>query len=169
MELPGSGYLYTVATLAMTFIGFCAIVISLHATRDKENRKLKLLRRHTRGYIEIGFSAVMAAMVAPMLAACGMPAWLTWRWASAIIAVVFAVHIWYTLTRFAAITGRIPTHVLVNSTITGLIVLSLLVNSSGFLIEPSAAPVVVAATWRLIHAVEVFLLTHEDYFEDAAA
>jgi hypothetical protein len=32
MELPGSAYLYTLATLAMTFAGFCAIVIVLRQT-----------------------------------------------------------------------------------------------------------------------------------------
>jgi hypothetical protein len=170
MELAWFGYLYTVATLAMTFIGFCAIVLSLHATRDKENRKLKLLRMHTRGYIEIGFSSVVAAMLAPMLAACGLPALLTWRWASAIIAVGLVAHIWYSLKRFAVITEwRIPMLFWVNSTITGLIVLSLIANSSGFMIEPSAGPVVVAATWRLIHAVDVFLLTYEDFFDDGVS
>ena len=32
MELLGSAYLYTLATLAMTFSGFCAIVIVLRQT-----------------------------------------------------------------------------------------------------------------------------------------
>ena len=36
MELPGSAYLYTLATLSMTFAGFCAIVIVLRQTIGKE-------------------------------------------------------------------------------------------------------------------------------------
>ena len=36
MELPGSAYLYTLATLAMTFAGFCAIVIVLRQTTGKD-------------------------------------------------------------------------------------------------------------------------------------
>ena len=35
MELPGSAYLYTLATLAMTFAGFCAIVIVLRQTTGR--------------------------------------------------------------------------------------------------------------------------------------
>ena len=170
MELPWSSYLYVVAALAMTFIGFCAIVLSLHTTGDKENVKLKLLRQHATGYIEIGFSSVLAAMLAPMLTVCGLPASLTWRWSSAAIAVGLAVHVWLTLKRLAAITAwHIPIRTWINQTITGLVVLSLIANSSGFLIEPSAAPVVVAATWRLVHAVVVFLQTYEDFYDDAAA
>jgi hypothetical protein len=169
MELPWSGYLYAVASLAMTFIGFCAIVLSLHQTRDRENAKLKLLRQHTRGYIELGFSSVAAAMLAPMLAACGFSASLAWRLASALIAIGLAVHIWYVLKRFVALTKwRIPTRIWINSTITGLVILGLLANSAGFLFEPNAGPVVVAATWRLVMAALVFLLTYEDFMSDAA-
>jgi VIT1/CCC1 family predicted Fe2+/Mn2+ transporter len=50
MELPWSNYLYAVATLAMTFIGFCAIVISLHQTRNGRSPNITILRQHTRGY-----------------------------------------------------------------------------------------------------------------------
>jgi hypothetical protein len=36
MELPGSAYLYTLATLSMTFAGFCAVVIVLCQTIGRE-------------------------------------------------------------------------------------------------------------------------------------
>jgi hypothetical protein len=36
VDLPGSAYLYTLATLSMTFGGFCAIVIVLRQTAGKE-------------------------------------------------------------------------------------------------------------------------------------
>ena len=122
-------------------------LVFMQPEKKRGVRKLKVLRFHIRGYIEIGFSSVVAAMLAPMLAACGLSASLTWRWASAIIAVGLVAHILYALKRFVAI-GHIPIHFQFNSTITALIILSLIANSSGFLIEPSAGPVVVAATWR---------------------
>src|SRR5262249_2474098 len=92
MELPWSSYLYVVATLAMTFVGFCAIVISLHQTR-KKSPNIQILRIHTRGYIELGFSSVGVAMLAPLLAACGLSASLAWRWSSVIIAVALTAHV----------------------------------------------------------------------------
>jgi hypothetical protein len=36
MELPGSAYLYTLATLSMTFAGFSAVVIVLCQTIGRE-------------------------------------------------------------------------------------------------------------------------------------
>ena len=169
MELPWSNYLYAVATLAMTFIGFCAIVISLHQTRDGRSPNMKILRQHTRGYIELGFSAVGAAMLAPMLAACGLSASLAWRWSSVIIAVGLTVHVCFVLRRwfFVLAKGQVPMRIWVNQALTGLVVLGLLANSIGFLIEPSAGPVVVAATWRLVMAAAVFFLTYEDFLESA--
>lgn len=41
MELPGSGYLYTMATLAMTFVGFCAIVLIFRQSMGAESSKFQ--------------------------------------------------------------------------------------------------------------------------------
>jgi len=167
MELPWSSYLYVVATLAMTFVGFCAIVISLHQTR-KKSPNIQILRIHTRGYIELGFSSVGVAMLAPLLAACGLSASLAWRWSSVIIAVALTAHVCLVLKRFFALAkGPVPMRIWVDQAITGLVILALFANSIGFLIEPSAGPVAVAATWRLVLAAAVFLLTYEDFLESA--
>jgi hypothetical protein len=168
MQLPWSDYLYAVASLAMTFIGFCTIVLGLAQIRDKTNSKLKLLRQHARGYIVLGFSAVAAALLAPMLAACGLSASLAWRLSSAIIAIGSAAQIWYTVKRFKVLAAGsgIPKRVWINSIISGFVILALLVNSAGVLFEPNAGPVVVAATWRLTLAVVVFMLTYEHFLED---
>ena len=59
MELPGSGYLYTLAVLAMTFVGFCAIVLAFrHTTKTSPTNVL-----HSHIYIELGFSAAGFAML----------------------------------------------------------------------------------------------------------
>ena len=50
MELPGSAYLYTLATLAMTFAGFCAIVIVLRQTTGKDISSFHVVL--TRLYLE---------------------------------------------------------------------------------------------------------------------
>ena len=168
MELPWSNYLYAVASLGMTFVGFCTIVLGLHQTIDKKGSKLNFLRRHMQGYIELGFSSVVIAMLTPMLAACGLSASLAWRWSSALIAVGLVLHVWYALSRMAAITAwKIPKRFWINSAITGLIVLSLIANALGYFVEPIAGPVVVAATWRLVNAVMVFFLTYEEFIESA--
>jgi len=43
MELPGAIYLYTLATLAMTFIGFSAIVMIVRQTLGHKLSRLDVL------------------------------------------------------------------------------------------------------------------------------
>jgi hypothetical protein len=70
MELPGSAYLYTLATLSMTFVGFCAIVIVLRQTAGKELSGWHVVL--TRLYIESGFWAAAFCMLPSLLALHGL-------------------------------------------------------------------------------------------------
>lgn len=165
MELSGSGYLYTLATLAMTFVGFCAIVLVFrHGMRTKGG---KSHRHHSHLYIELGFTAAAFAMLAPLLAASGIPHPIAWRVSSAIIAVALVAHTVFQLRRFKASNpGRFPKRVWVNLIITVLVTLGLLANTSGFLMEPGLGPVAIAATWRLVMGVEIFMLTMEEFIAE---
>ena len=64
MELPGSAYLYTLATLAMTFAGFCAIVIVLCQTVGKYVSGFHLVL--TRLYLEAGLFSARAISALPL-------------------------------------------------------------------------------------------------------
>jgi hypothetical protein len=81
MDLPGSAFLYTVATLAMTFVGFCAVVLVLRQARAEKATDLQLM--HSHGYIEVALSAVAIAILPPLLAVCGLSELRTWQWSSA--------------------------------------------------------------------------------------
>jgi hypothetical protein len=160
MDLPGFVYLYTLATLAMTFVGFCAVVFVLRQGRVKKQTGIHIL--HSHGYIEIALSSAAAAMLPPLLAVCGLSSLQVWQWSSAIIAFGLIAHTAYTLGRFFKIVSwRIPTHALVNWIITALVVVALIGNIIGYPNQPSVGPIAVAATWRLIMAIEVFFLTLE--------
>ena len=80
MEAPGTTYLYTLATLSMTFAGFCAIVIVLRQALGE-----KLWGFHvvlTKLYLEAGLGATAFCMLPPMLASCGAPSSVVWRTSS---------------------------------------------------------------------------------------
>jgi hypothetical protein len=70
MELPGSAYLYTLATLAMTFAGLCAIVIVLRQTTGKDMSGFHIVL--TRIYLESGLFSAAFCMLPPLLALCGL-------------------------------------------------------------------------------------------------
>ena len=65
MELPGSAYLYTLATLAMTFAGFCAIVIVLRQTTGKDISGFHIVL--TRIYLESGLFSAAFCMLPPFV------------------------------------------------------------------------------------------------------
>jgi hypothetical protein len=171
MELAGSAYLYAIASLAMALVGFSAIVLTLQQITDRRDpKRLKILRQHARGYIELGFSSVGAAILPSALAACGLSATLTWRWSSAIIALGLTYHVGLVFKRFRTIgrsTGskKMPPRILIGMVVNILVIIAVLLNATGLLFEPNAAPIIVAATWRFASAVIVFMLTYEEFLE----
>ena len=163
MELPGSGYLYTIAALAMTFVGFTTIVLVF-----RQNMKASpITALHSHGYMEHGFSAAAFAMLAPLLATFGLSVPVIWRSTSLIIAIVIIGHHWFTLHRFMRMTGRFPLRFLINSGISVIVTIALLANAVGSPFDPQLGPVAAAATLRLFIGAEIFMLTFEEYFSDS--
>jgi hypothetical protein len=113
---------------------------------------------HSHGYIEIALGLAAAAMLPPLLAVRGVPALTIWQWSSAIIAVGFAAHTYYNLERSYRIIGwRFPVHVWINTIVTVAVIAALVANTIGVPLKPDVGPIAVAATWRLVMAIEIFL------------
>jgi hypothetical protein len=77
MELLGSSYLYTLAALSVTFVGFYALVIVLRQTFGGALSKLDVLI--TRIFIQLGFLVAASAMLPPLFALFGLRQDLIWR------------------------------------------------------------------------------------------
>jgi hypothetical protein len=163
MDLPGSAFLYTVATLAMTFVGFCAVVLVLRQARAEKATDLQLM--HSHGYIEVALSAVAIAILPPLLAVCGLSELRTWQWSSATIAVGLIAYTVYILNAFYKLSrGKIPAYVWINQLVTALVILLLIGNVFGVPNPPNIGPIAIAATWRLIMAVTIFFCSLEELF-----
>src|SRR5215475_11122794 len=87
MDLAGSNYLYTLATLSVTFVGFSALVIVLRQTFGGELSKLDILI--TRIFIQLGFLVAASAMLPPLLALFSIPHARIWSLCSLCTAVPF--------------------------------------------------------------------------------
>ena len=163
MELPGSGYLYTIAALAMTFVGFTTIVLVF-----RQNMKASPLKAFlSQAYMEYGFSSAAFAMLAPLLATFGLSAPVIWRSTSLIIVIVLIGHHWFTMHRFLRTLGRLPLRFLINSGISIIVIIMLLANAVGSLFDPQLGPVAAAATLRLFIGAEIFMLTFEEFLADS--
>jgi len=158
MELPGSAYLYTLATLSMTFAGFCAIVIVLRQTTGKNISGFHIIL--TRLYLESGLFAAAFCMLPPLLAACGLSETTVWRVSSAIVlAVLLGYGATYPKRRAVIIAGPVPRARWVPIVAASmLVVIALVGNIAGFPYRPTMGPLAVAATWTLACGAIVFVL-----------
>jgi hypothetical protein len=156
MELPGSAYPYTLATLAMTFAGFCAIVIVLRQTTGKYVSGFHLVL--TRLYLEAGLFSAAFCMLPPLLALCGLAETTVWRVSSAIIAtVLLCFGAIYPMRRASSYRGPGAERPLdANRHRLNARRLS---NAAGFPYRPTIGPVAVAATWTLGCGATIFVLS----------
>jgi hypothetical protein len=168
MELPGSTYLYALATLAMTFAGFCAIVIGLRQTIGKPVSGFHIVL--TRLYLESGLLAVAFAMLPPLLAVCGLGETIVWRIASAGIALVMVGYgATYPMRRGAIMAGRVPSGRWIPIVaVSALVIMTLISNAVGFPNPPAVGPVAAAATWTLGCGAMVFVLALNAFWSDTA-
>jgi hypothetical protein len=158
MDLPGSAYLYTLASLAMTFAGFCAIVIVLRQTTGKAISGFHLVL--TRLYLESGLFSAAFCMLPPLLALCGLTETTVWRVSSAMIATVLVCSgATYPMRRAAITVDSLPSARWMPIVVVSLLVLVALVgNAVGFPYRPTIGPIAVAATWSLSCGATVFVL-----------
>jgi hypothetical protein len=165
MELPGSVYLYTLATLSMTFAGFSAVVIVLCQTIGREISGFHIVLM--RLYIEAGFWAAGFCMLAPLLAAYGLSEAMVWRATSAIIAMVMIGYgATYPMRRRAMMTESLPPgRWLPIVAISTLVVVALIGNAVGIPREPAVGPVALAASWTLGCAAVIFILALNAFWQ----
>jgi hypothetical protein len=156
MELPGTSYLFTVAILGMTFIGFSAIVMLLRQTLGRKLRPFDALFAHV--YMEFGLIVSMGAMLPPLLTFWELSPMVAWRMSSALVGLpLFVFALTYPARRRAASGEATPIYVRVNVSIVLLLSLTFLITAAGALPERSGAVFLTALTVFLIFAVGTWL------------
>jgi hypothetical protein len=165
VELPGSAYLYTLATLSMTFVGFCAVVIALRQTAGKELSGWHVVL--TRLYIESGLWAAAFCMLPSLLALCGLSPPTVWRASSVIIALVMIVYgATYPERRRLKVKEPLPSRRwVVIAVVSTLVIAGLLSNAAGVPYGSGVAPIALAATWTLACGAAIFVVALDAFWE----
>jgi hypothetical protein len=107
MELVGATYLYTLATISITFVGFSTLFMIIRQTLGGAISKFDILL--ARNFLQIGFAAVITSLLPPLLILFSLHEHTVWRLASvagAIFPLLFAAT--YPARRFAATGTRMP-------------------------------------------------------------
>ena len=156
MELPEVTYLYTVALIGMTFIGFSVIVMLLRQTVGRKLRTFDALFAHV--YMEFGLIVTVAALLPPLLVFWGSPAALIWRVSAGLAAIpVILFGLTYPSRRRKATGEPTPLYVRVNVTLVLLMGLVFVATSAGVWPARSAALFLSDVTAFLVFSVGTWL------------
>jgi len=156
MESPATSYLYTMAILGMSFMGFAAVVMLLRQTLGSDLRAFDAL--FARVYMEFGLIATIGSMLPPLLMFWELPPAAVWRVSSGLLGIsLLAFTVTYPTRRRTASGEPTPLYVRVNLSILFLISLTLLLEASGVLHERSGRIFLTALTVFLTFAVGTWL------------
>jgi hypothetical protein len=137
VELPGSAYLYALAMVSITFVGFSALLIVMRQARGR--RPTSYDTYFTLSFIQVGFIVTASGLVPPALALYDWPAGVVWRVSSAIVAIPILLFVSRVPARRRAATGTgVPAFVTVLLWVQAATATALLLNAAVGLPRPGA-------------------------------
>ena len=138
MEIPGSSYLYTLATVSITFVGFSALLMIFRQTMGVAITKYDNF--FTLSFIQTGFIVTAGSMLPQLLALFEQSHGTVWRVSSTIMAIIVLSFVGtFPVRRRAATGARAPLYVNILLVFQGIIAASLISDAIGKPLEPGAA------------------------------
>jgi hypothetical protein len=126
--VDASGYLYTLATVGMTFAGLSVLTMILRQMLGGQITKWDSFV--TRTWIQLGFMTTFGAILPPLLILFGVPAPIAWRISSGVMAVILGSWaLTFPRRRQAVNPTRLPLQVVVFSLAMDLAALFLAANA----------------------------------------
>jgi hypothetical protein len=167
MDLPGSAYLYTVATVSVTFVGFSALAMLCRQPVGTGITSYDSF--FTIIFMQTGFMVTAGALLPPLLALYELSPDFVWRWSSAITAIPIFLFVFTFPGRRRKATSRSASAfvwmLLLLQLISGLY---LVFNAIGNPVRTGGAAYAVAMTAMLFTSVLAYLLALADLFQPPA-
>jgi hypothetical protein len=148
MDQRITAYLFTLAGLSIAFVGFSTIAIAfLQATE----RKMSILHfALVRLFFVNGLAAAGFSLLPPLLDLLGLPDVVIWRLSSALlVACLVTFFIAGFRLRRQAVEGPPPLGILINITVSLVVIVLLCLNVAGVFFTPNVGAYAVGATWLL--------------------
>lgn len=156
MTLTGSDYLLRLSALAVSFVGWSAIVVTLRRALGAELPALHVY--FVRFFIEGGLAVAAFGLLPGALSFTGLAETTIWRLSSAAAGLMFSVYLIFLFRRRRRVTRgpiRLPT--LVAFAISILATVALWLNATSWAFPPGAAAYLLALTWLLVVGGWVFV------------
>ncbi len=162
--MDASGYLYTIATVGMTFAGLSVLTMILRQMLG--GRLTKWDSWVTRTWIQLGFMTTLGSILPPLLTLFGTTAPIAWRISSGVMAVILGSWaLTFPRRRQAVNPTRLPLQVIIFSLAMDIAALALAANAIVVHGERLAGVYAAAVTAILIGAGMLFLFTFVYWYE----
>ena len=153
-----SGYLYTIATVGMTFAGLSVLTMIFRQLLGGQMTKWDSFVSRT--WVELGFMTTFGSILPPLLILFEAPAPIAWHISSGIMAVILGGWaLTFPRRRLAANPTRLPLQVVIFSLAMNIAALALAANAIVVPVERLAGVYAAAVTAILIGAGMLFLFT----------
>jgi hypothetical protein len=162
--VDASGYLYTIATVGMTFAGLSVLTMILRQMLGGQMTRWDSFVART--WVELGFMTTFASILPPLLLVFGAPAPIAWRIPSGVMAVILGGWaLTFPRRRQAVNPTRLPIPVVIFSAARDITALALAANAIVGLGELLAGVYAAAVTAILIGAGMLFLFAFVHWYE----
>jgi hypothetical protein len=158
------GYLYTIATVGMTFAGLSVLTMILRQMLGGQMTKFDGFV--TRTWVQLGFLTTFGSILPPLLILFEDPAQIAWRISSGVMAVILgAWALTFPRRRHAANPTRLPLQVVIFSVAMDIAALVLVANAVVVPVERLAGVYAAVVTAILIGAGMLFLFTLVHWYD----
>ena len=162
--MDASGYLYTIATVGMTFTGLSVLTMILRQMLGGQMTRFDSFVART--WVELGFMTSFGSMLPPMLLLFAFPAPLAWRIPSGVIAVILGVWaLTFPSRRHAVNSSRLPIQVVIFLAAMDVTALALAANAAVIPVAQLAGAYATGVTAILIGAGLLFLFAFAHWYE----
>jgi hypothetical protein len=163
-DVDASGYLYTIATVGMTFAGLSVLTMILRQLLGGQITKWDSFV--TRTWIQLGFMTTFGSIVPPLLRLFGAPAPIAWRVSSVVMAIILGGWaLTFPRRRQAVNPTRLPLQVVIYTLAMDIAALALAANAIVVPDELLAGVYAAAVTAILIGAGMLFLFTFVYWYD----
>ena len=162
--MDASGYLYTIATVGMTFAGLSVLTMILRQILG--GRMTKFDSFVARMWVQLGFITTFGSILPPLLILFGPPAPIAWRISSGVMAVILGSWaLTFPRRRHAVNPTRLPLQVVIFLLAMNIAALALAANAIVVPGELLAGVYAAAVTAILIGAGMLFLFAFVYWYE----
>src|SRR5215469_4057354 len=158
MEPTGSTYLYALAAVAITFVGFSALLVIFRQARGDALTRYESY--FVLSFIQPGLIVTGGALLPSVFALYGLPVAAVWRLSSIVVAVPIVVFVTTLPSRRRAATGRktLPLYVGALGSLDLIIAVYLLVNAAGMAGSNGVGPYAASLTALLLTTVTAYVI-----------